>query len=139
VGAPRWRTLSDANVERAIWVLEFEHGRLTNRRPYSTGSVCRQIKHLVDSPSAPVPLPLDPAHQWRIDIKGPPDWCQARKSELKAAGARIRTFPDQAKQARVRESEGIEKAFKTFLGAYQAKHGTSREALELMAKERLNV
>lgn len=140
VGAPRWRSLSDANVERAVWVLEFEaDGQLIDRRPYSTGSVCRQIKHLDDTPDAPVRLPLDPAHQWRIDIKGPVEWCQARKTQLKAAGARIRTFPDQVKTARVRESEGVEKAFRTFLGAYQAKHGTSRETLEAMAKERLSV
>jgi DNA repair exonuclease SbcCD nuclease subunit len=140
VGAPRWRSLSDANVQRSVWVLEFENGRLTNRTPYSTGDVCRQIKHLDDTAEAPVQLPLDPAHQWRIDIRGSAEWCQTRKIALKAAGARIRTFPEQNSSAgRIRESEGIEKAFQTFLGAYQAKYGTSREALEMMAKERLHV
>jgi DNA repair exonuclease SbcCD nuclease subunit len=140
LGSPRWRSLSDANVDRAIWVLEFENGRLIDRRPYSTGDVCRQIRHLVDSPESPVQLPLDPKHQWRIDIQGPADWCQARKLALKAAGARIRAFPDQIKAAgRVRESAGIESAFRAYLDLYQAKYGTAREALEAMAKERLGV
>lgn len=140
VGAPRWRTLSDANVERSLWVLEFQEGKLINRTPYSTGASCRQIKHLTDSPDSPVVLPLDPQHQWRIDIKGPADWCQSRKLALKAAGARIRTFPDQVSTTgQVRESEGIDKAFKHFLGAFQAKHGTSTEVLATMAKERLGV
>ncbi len=140
VGAPRWRSLSDANVERSIWLLEFDGGKLTDRRPFSTGDTCRQIKHLDDTPDSPVVLPLDPAHQWRIDIRGPADWCQSRKLQLKAAGARIRTFPTQVSSAgKVRESEGIEKAFKAFLGVFQSKHGTPLEALELMAKERLSV
>lgn len=140
VGAPRWRSLSDANTDRAVWVLEFENGRLQNRKPYSTGEVCRQIRHVDDTPDNPVPLPLDLRHQWRIDIKGPADWCQARKKELHAAGARVRTFPTQTSlKGRVRESEGIDKAFRTFVGAYQSKHGTARETLEVMAKERLSV
>lgn len=140
VGAPRWRSLSDANVERAVWVLEFEDGRLINRKPYSTGDVCRQIKHVEDTPDHPVQLPLDARHQWRIDIKGSVDWCQARKLELGAAGARVRSFPDQVSTAgRVRESEGIDKAFRSFLDSFQSKFGTDRTTLENMAKERLNV
>jgi DNA repair exonuclease SbcCD nuclease subunit len=140
VGAPRWRSLSDANVERSVWLLEFEAGQLINRKPYSTGDTCRRIIHFEDTPDAPVQLPLNQDHQWRIDIRGPLEWCQARKAELSAAGARVRTFPDQVSTAgRVRESEGIDKAFRSFLGAFQSKFGTSRETLEHMAKERLNV
>lgn len=140
VGAPRWRSLSDANVERAVWVVEFEDGKVKDRRPYSTGDVCRQILHREDTPEKPVQLPLDARHQWRVDVRGPIDWCQQRKKELVAAGARIRTFPTQVRsQGRVRESEGIATAFRGFLGSYQAKFGTSREVLEQMAKERLSV
>jgi hypothetical protein len=141
LGAPRWRSLSDANVERSLWVVEFDHrGKLVNRKPYSTGDACRQIIHREDTPESPVTLPLEGKHQWRIDIKGPPSWCQERKVALKAAGARVRTFPTQVSAAsKVRESEGVEKAFRTFLDLYQAKHGTSREVLEAMAKERLSV
>lgn len=140
VGAPRWRSLSDANVERSIWVLEFSGGKLVNRTPYSTGDVCRQIRHLEDTVDRPVQLPLEAKHQWRIDVKGSPEWCQQRKKELSAAGARVRIFPDQVSVAgKVRESEGIDKAFSSYLGLFQPKFGTSRETLEQMAKERLHV
>jgi DNA repair exonuclease SbcCD nuclease subunit len=141
VGAPRWRTSSDANVERSLWVLEFsDEGKLVNRMPFGTGDVCRQIFHLEDTPADPVVLPLDTAHQWRIDIKGPADWCQSRKLQLKAAGAKIRIFPEQISTAgQIRESEGIEKAFQSFLGGYQPKYGTGREILAKMAKDRLRV
>jgi DNA repair exonuclease SbcCD nuclease subunit len=140
VGAPRWRSLSDANVERAIWVLDFDNGQLTNRKPYSTGDVCRQIRHVEDTASKPIQLPLDPAHQWRIDIKGSPDWCRQRKTQLQAAGARIRTFPTQVSLAgKVRESEGVENAFKSYLKVFQSKYGTSTDVLATMAKERLHV
>jgi DNA repair exonuclease SbcCD nuclease subunit len=140
VGAPRWRSLSDANVPRNLWLVEFKDGHFVQRIPFDTGDVCRQIRHLEDTPAKPVQLPLDERHQWRIDVRGPVDWCQARKKELSAAGARVRTFPDQVStEGRVRESEGIDKAFHGFLGAYQAKFGTPRETLAVMAKERLNV
>jgi DNA repair exonuclease SbcCD nuclease subunit len=140
VGAPRWRSIHDANTEKSIWVLEFEDGKLVGRKPYSTGTVCRQIRHVEDTPDQPVQLPLDGRHQWCIDIKGPPDWCQQRKTELGAAGARVRTFPTQVSSVgRVRESEGIGCAFRSYLGVFQPKYGTPTEVLIKMAKERLNV
>jgi hypothetical protein len=137
-GAPRWRTLADANVDRSVWLVEFdERGRLKSRTPFDTGTVCRQIRHLVDSPSDPVSLPLDTRHSWRIDIRGPADWCQARKVELSAAGARVRTFPDQVQVlGRVRESDGIDQAFAKYVGLFKAPNGTAAEALTAMAKER---
>lgn len=139
VGSPRWRTLSDANTPRNVWVVEFNsRGTLAARTPFAT--VCRQIQHREDLESSPVQLPLDRAHQWRIDIKGSPEWCQRRKTELAAAGALVRTFPDQVSTAgRVRESEGISKAFQKYLGMYQPKNGTSPEVLQQMARERLSV
>lgn len=140
-GAPRWRSLNDANVERAVWKVEFEkNGQLVDRLPFGTGAVCRRIFHMDDTPEKPVELPLNPQHQWRIDIKGPPAWCQERKGLLQAAGARIRTFPTRTGAAnRVRESEGVDRAFKKFLEHYQPKHGTSIEVLSGLVKERLSL
>lgn len=138
VGAPRWRTLTDANTERAIWALTFEGGHLTSRTPYSTGEVCRQIKHVDDTPENPVQLPLDLRHQWRVDIRGSADWCQARKTELAASGARVRTFPTQVSTlGKVRESDGIGRAFKSYMEAYQPKYGTEMVVLQSMAVARL--
>lgn len=139
-GAPRWRTLSDANVERAIWVIEYSGGSVVSTTPYSTGEVCRQIRHLVDTPESPIPSSLDPKHQYRVDIRGPAEYVEARKKELAGPGIRIRTFPTQTSSLnQVRESEGVEKAFAGYLAKFEGKFGTPRETLESLAKERLGV
>lgn len=140
LGAPRWRTLSDANTERALWVVEFNEGRLVKRTPFDTGVVCKQIKHVIDTEEKPVSIPLDPRHQWRVDVKGSESWCNVRKIALTAPGVRVRVFPDQASRlGQVRESEGIEKAFRSFMGCFEPIHGTDRALLDTMVKERLKV
>ena len=137
-GAPRWRTLSDANVERSIWVIHYkEDGTVELKIPFSTGNTCRQIRFAVDTPEKPVTLPLDTNHSWRIDIKGPAEWVEKRKRELSTHGVRIRTFSDAKSASTVRESEGIEKSFRKFLASFKARHGTSLEVLDKMAGERL--
>lgn len=138
VGSPRWRSLSDANQDRAIWLLNIEEGHMTSRTPYDTSGVCRMIKHVLDTEDSPVALPLDLRHQWRVDIKGSEGWCQKRKVELSAAGARVRVFRDAVStEGKVRESEGVDAAFKSFLSAFQPKYGTPTATLEALAKERL--
>lgn len=141
IGAPRWRRLDDANVERAIWALKFnDAGQLVDRRPFSTGEVCRQIKHVTDTPETPIQTPLDLRHQWRVDVKGPADWCQKRKTELHLAGARVRTFPEQISALGcIKESDGIAAAFGKYLDLYQPRHGTNREDLMTMVRERVGL
>ena len=138
LGSPRWRTLSDANVERAIWLMEFEGGRLTKQTPYSTGDVCKRVWHLVDTPEAPISQVFNTKDSYRVDIKGPADYVERRKKELQAPGVRVNCFPDQKSEClQVRESEGVEVAFKKFFGRYEAKYGTDKQILERMVKERL--
>ncbi len=137
-GAPRWRTLSDANIERAIWLNTYKDGHLDEQTPYSTGEACKRVWHLIDTPEKPITQQIDGKSTWRIDIHGPPEYVQARRAELQAPGVRIRSFPTQtSNMMQVRESEGIQVAFEKFLGRYQAKYGTSKERLEAMIKERL--
>jgi hypothetical protein len=140
IGAPRWRTLSDANVERAIWLYEFnEDGRILKQKPFDTSKVCRPIRYVLDTPDEPFAGTLDPGCDWRVDVKGPADYVEARKVELSAAGARVRTFKVNTTTPKVRESEGISQAFRRFMGSYTAKHGTPAEQLSSMARERLDV
>lgn len=140
IGAPRWRNLNDANVSRAIWKLTFDRGRLVDRKPFGTASVCRQILHLVDTEAKPVELPLQPNVDYRIDIKGSKEWCQVRKAALKTAGAKVRTFPTLNKAgSKVKESDGIAAAFRRYLDIYDPKNGTDKELLLNMGRERLNV
>jgi DNA repair exonuclease SbcCD nuclease subunit len=149
IGAPRWRTLSDANVERSVWLLELgvelgvepgEPGEtvVKNRIPFDTGAVCRQIRALEDTPDKPVELPLEARHQWHVTVRGPLDWCNRRKVELQAAGARVRTLPDQVSTVgRVRESQGIDVAFREYQKVFVAPLGTPADVLQGLVGKRL--
>lgn len=141
IGAPRWRSLSDANEERAVWLYTFEDdGKLLGKAPVDTGTACRQIHYLVETPDGPLlPADVDQRHDWRVDVHGPADFIEQRKAILKGMGAKYRTFCTDRVEKRVRESEGIGSAFRSFLTHYTPRHGTRAEVLAALAKERLDV
>lgn len=139
VGAPRWRSLSDANVERAVWVVEHDEQGINSCKPYSTGDVCRQIRYVEDTPSSPAPTDLDPQHDWRIDIRGPSSWIEQRKPLFKGQGVKVRTFKTDKPTAKVRESDGVEVSMMKFLGSYQSRFKTPRQVLEELVKERFRI
>lgn len=140
IGAPRWRTLSDANVERNIWLYDFDDvGNVISKTPFSTGGVCRQIRYLRDLPSEPITETLSADVDWRIDIKGPADWIEKRKSELSGPGVKIRTFKTTGAKLAVKESDGISLAFSKYLNRFTPKYGTEKSMLSDLAKERLGV
>ena len=140
VGSPRWRTLGDANQERHIWLVEFsEDGSVISRTGIYTGDVCRRFHHMTDTPDNQVDVAIiEKPHRWHVDIKGPADFCHARKAVLKAAGARVRTFPEHVSTRDVKESDGIDVAFGKFLDVFVAKNGTDSSVLKKMAQDRLN-
>lgn len=139
IGAPRWRTLSDANVDRAIWIYDFDaEGNVVGKKSFDTSICCRKICALEDTPSNPIdPATLNSTVDWRIDVKGPADWIERRKKELAGPGVRLRTFNTTKATPKIRESEGIDMAFNGFLKKYTPKYGTDREVLAAMAQERL--
>jgi DNA repair exonuclease SbcCD nuclease subunit len=141
VGAPRWRIHTDANTERAIWVMKFDNiGKLLESHRIDTGKVCRKIINLTDTPQCPYdPEMVTDKDDWRVDIKGSPEWCFTREKEWKKMGVKVRTFPEQAYVPKVRESDGIDVAFGKYLDGYAPKFGTDNEAFKKLVKERLNV
>ncbi len=140
-GAPRWRTLSDANVERAIWILGFDAGgNLMKREPVDTGTVCRRIIQVQDTPSTPFDLNARPADKdvLHVEIRGPQAWLDERRP-LFEGWARVRGVKTDSRVAvKVRESEGVGVAFEKYADAFVPRHGTERATLKRMAKERLN-
>jgi DNA repair exonuclease SbcCD nuclease subunit len=140
IGAPRWRTLSDANIERAIWVVEHgEDGLVVDSKPFSTGDVCRQIRYMIDTPSTPVPLPLDMRHDWRIDIRGPAAWIEERRPLIKRPGVKVRSFSTDKPTAKVRESDGVDVSLAKFIAGFRPRFGTPASVLHQMARERLRI
>lgn len=136
-GAPRWRVLNDANVDRAIWVLGFENGNLVHRQPIDTGNVCRKIFHFVDTPASPVHVTPNAKDEYRVDIVGPQAWIDERLP-LFSGWAKVRaTRTDGRVDVKVRESEGVGVALAKFAEAYQPRYGTPKDMLNMMLKERV--
>lgn len=147
-GAPRWRSASDANEDRAIHLVEFgrsselvgvgdEYGyRVAGS--FDTSAVCRPLRHVVITPEHSLVPRFDDHTRWLVDIHGPVDFVEARKKELSGLGLRIRTYPERAAAIHVvKESEGIGRAFEKHLGAYTPKFGTDKSKLSEMAKTRM--
>lgn len=136
VGAPRWRTLSDANIDRNIWVVHYENDKMVSKQPVPTHQACRQIRQIVDSPEAPAPTDIDQNIEWHVDIQGPSEWVDARKAIFAGAGAHVRTTRTDRAVPRVKESEGIETSFVRYVETYTPRHGASKEALKRLIEER---
>lgn len=142
-GAPRWRTLADANVDRAIYVLDFDGaGTLVQTEPYNTGDVCRRIfagTDDINDPEDPSTLPYKPGDVYHVEIRGPQAYIEERRPLWDAFGARVRGVrTDGSAKIKVRESDGVAIAFKKWLMAYSPKHGTDKDVLKKLVEERLH-
>ncbi len=145
VGAPRWRTLDDANTDRNLWLVDLDDPK--HCQSFSTVGICWEIRHIVLTPSeADVPTfdppliggELHPGIEWRLDIKGPAAFVDKWKSAFSASNVKIRTFiTDTASTVKVRESQGIGKAFESFKDSYTPRYGTPKETLDKLVASRV--
>lgn len=143
-GAPRWRHLGDANVARAIWVLDIQGGAIVAQEPVDTGAVCRKVVALSDVEGAPMPpdavfsVFADGIDRVHVQIVGSRDWIRTRVP-LWEGRARVQTTCTDARPAlTVRESDGTGVAFGKWVDAFQAPRGTERPLLKQLARERLH-
>jgi DNA repair exonuclease SbcCD nuclease subunit len=140
LGAPRWRILTDANVERAIWFYEFDQKERSGRSvAYDTGLACRKIHHIELRPGQLLPKYLNPKDEWRIDIYGPQTFIDSHEHTLRAGGCKVRTFCTDRAPSKVSEAEGVGTAFRKFLDGFTVRHGTPKEELLALAQKRLHV
>lgn len=138
VGAPRWRTLSDVGIERALVMLDVDAASDKLRwRFFDTGKWCQKLVHLEDRQEAPLEQTLLPNWKYIVDIHGDEAFIKARKSVW--AGCRIRTFKTQVKTKAVSESMGIGKALLAFLEGYRPRFGTDAAILKGMVAQRLGI
>lgn len=141
LGAPRWRTASDANTERALWcVTHGDDGRVVERIPVDTGPYCRRIINIEETEEMGVAYERYDTKKddVRVTITGPDWFLKATVPVREAQGFKVRTVKTgTAAVARVKESEGVSTAFRKFTSAYEPKHGTSPAILQSMAAERL--
>ena len=137
IGSPRWLTLSDANENKAIWLLDFDvGGNLIGTTAFSTNHICKRILHYIDTPENPVNIAPD-KDEVRIDIKGPESWINERKALFQ--GCKVRTFKtDSNSKMKVKESLGVGVAFKQWVDGFIPGRGTSKEILSNLVKDRLD-
>jgi len=137
-GAPRWRTASDTNTDRAIWVIEFDQqGVPISRKPFDTSSVCKRILSFEDRAESPADLSNIGNASVIVDVYGSVDYVDRRKKELKDLGVRVRTFPDQKVTSGIKESEGISIAFSKYVNRFTPKNGTVKSKLWEIAMDRI--
>lgn len=139
-GAPRWRSLSDANTERNLVFVAFgEQGEIVERANFSMAGWCRQIFSYKVDPEHPLTATWSKGDDVRIDVRGPSTFVEEQKKLLAGSGAKVRTFKTDMALVKVKESEGIGNAFEKFIGAWVSKYGTPKEVLAQMAKERIRI
>lgn len=138
IGAPRWRTVSDANIDRHIWVIEHsDNGDIVSEKSFSTKGICKPIYLLNDTIDNQAQVPNEEC-DIIIDVYGTKEYVINRRKELENQGVRSRGFPNPEKIIKVKASEGISKSFIKFMSEYKPANGTSNEILLQMSKERIS-
>ena len=137
-GAPRWRTISDANKSRDIWQLAIEGGRLMATEAYSTDRICRRIMEVTISAGREFIVDGSPKDDWRVTIEGTAEYVTSMTPVVKEAmpWATIRSVI-QDRHIAVKESDGIPQAFKKYADNFVPKNGTPPLVLSTIAMERL--
>ena len=120
VGSPRWRTLSDANQDKSIELINY-NGKIVES--YDTSRVCRKIIKLEDTQTSPLSITPLPNTKYIIHIKGPADWCESRRTAF--PWAKVSVFPTTVNVV-LKESEGIQVSLDKYLDTFVPKYGTSK-------------
>jgi DNA repair exonuclease SbcCD nuclease subunit len=137
IGAPRWRTVSDADVaKRALAIVDLGGVIPEVVKLIPTKTHCTPIVHVVvHEGDIHENHPVGP--RYIVDLHGGPDFIRERAPLWKEKGARIRTFPTRAETPAVSESQGISKALASYLSQYQPQHGTDPRVLQGLWRDRL--
>ena len=138
-GAPRWKTLTDAETEiRNIYILE--PGKPPIAIP--TNTHCTRIYKFDDSEETPLNINLTDDELSRADLRitvlGSSDYISKRMTELKAKyNAKCRGVPVRSRLAKASESEGILTAFNRFSESFTPPNGSDKKVLLKEAYERI--
>jgi DNA repair exonuclease SbcCD nuclease subunit len=138
MGAPRWRSVSDANLDRHVWTIVFDDcGNVVNKQAFPTDNVCQRLVQLEETePNTLHDLQLNPNWKYIVDIKGSAQFVNERKT-FWAGKARIRTFVQSDKTTAIKESEGIPNSLKKHIESYKSKYGTPTIILSDLTMKRI--
>jgi hypothetical protein len=135
IGAPRWRTRSDAGEERFIYVFEHSADGMDPIDAISTSPACRRIWVAVDRPDDPLSVPAGyaPGDDLRIDVYGATA-VEVRKRIVSLTtaftGCRCRPFPDRvARPSGVTEAVGVEESLTRYVAGWRPPHGSDPQRI----------
>lgn len=134
VGAPRWMSVKDESVEdRHLNV--YKEGQVAHS--LSTAPFCSRLNVLMDMKEAQVEVPSDRGYnRYLVKVYGTKEYCLDRRKHFESQGVRVRTFPESLVSIKVRESEGIDKAFTNFINGFTPPNATHKDDLVELARER---
>lgn len=143
VGSPRWRTMSDANVQKDICLWDTETGVFQS---FDTSPVCEPVGRAVvrsvdDLKNLPFINHANAVNH--LDLVGPKSSLEGLAEDVKKLSKsqlRFRFVPnDTQAKAAVTESEGVSAALKRFVGSITPPYGTPPEVVRKLIAERLHV
>lgn len=143
IGSPRWRSISDANVDKSITLYDTEADTFQN---FDTQNWCSPIGKatLINvSQLDTVPFVSNPKARLHIDVVGAKADVEVQTALIKAQVPRAKIRPvytDQSnKKLSVTESEGVFNALRRYVASFKPMHGTPSALLQDMVVRRLNV
>jgi DNA repair exonuclease SbcCD nuclease subunit len=141
-GAPRWRSIADANVDRFIYLVRLDvtssaEAEVMERWPTETaGCIPIRIQTVTNEEELEA---IAPAPGLRIQIQGAEAFVKAAEKRLKDRGVRFRSQIDGTQMSsRVKESEGIGTAFGHYLEAFEAPQKTPKNILRQLVAQRIS-
>lgn len=144
-GAPRWRTISDADVDRAIYALDvdLDKGTYAIVGATDTSEYCRKIESFVvanDQELAGL-LATSNLAGARARLEGSVEFVTRAESLLRGKGIKFQSqvtvsAPETGLRLKV-ESEGVSASFLRYWEAYQTPEGVDRESLRALVSSRL--
>ncbi len=138
-GAPRWRSIADANVDRFLYLIEVDDlGNYHEVKRYPTDTVCSPIRLQTVTDLEAVKA-LQNAPGLRVTVQGDESFVKEAESILAKKGIRFRSVVIGSLEptGQIRESAGIAVAFKRFWDAFTPPGHTPKEALGRLVSSRL--
>lgn len=136
IGSPRWRTVSDAGVNKGIVVLDVDSGVAKVHKVVPTDQWCKRIVQIVDKEAEPSETTMNPAWSYVVDVIGSKAFVQGRMARW--TGARIRTFVQEEVQKQIQvEPTTLAKAVSRFASTWSPPFGTPKNILQDLIAQRV--
>lgn len=141
-GAPRWRILTDANVDRFIHLVRYDHatGEVSPVDAWATDAVCTPIR-LATVTTLEEAKALQAAPGLRVTISGSESFVKEAEGMMATKGIKFRSTVSVREEAGspIRESDGIPQAFQSFWKDFEPPFHTPKDVLQGVVAKRLRL